>query len=172
MTCHVELSAALAELLFAIEAAVPWLDCVPVSSGGSRVALKEILARYDWDNERWAWITGVKRGLTSTGPFALPVAADVPSASRVPSPAPSEERNSHIHVETRFADGTVVIEDHKLDTQPGMWTSFVYGPASGATETSPAPCTCCQPKPASPPPAPPPEPPPTTHEKDGRLLSP
>ena len=53
-----------AELLFAIEAALPFVDAYVrevvkteyCSSNGGPVALKEILKEYDWDNQRWQWV--------------------------------------------------------------------------------------------------------------------
>lgn len=48
-----------AELLFAIEAAIPFVasrvDGQLCSSSGSPFNLKKLLLRYNWSSERWKW---------------------------------------------------------------------------------------------------------------------
>lgn len=67
-TCAV--TAEMAELLFAIEAALPFVQAHvgnrTCSSSGGPAALNNLLARYDWERERWNWVytkfsTGSKR---------------------------------------------------------------------------------------------------------------
>ena len=52
-----------AQLLFALEAALPFVaGCVgdrSCSSSGGPVAISEILKKYDWDKERWRWVPGL-----------------------------------------------------------------------------------------------------------------
>lgn len=49
-----------AGLLFAIEAAIPFVESAvgtrTCSSAGGPLALKAMLDRYDWENERWKWV--------------------------------------------------------------------------------------------------------------------
>lgn len=57
----------MAELLFAIEAALPFVasrvDGRMCSSSGSPFNLKKLLLRYNWDKERWNWIEGMPERL-------------------------------------------------------------------------------------------------------------
>lgn len=50
----------MAELLFAIEAALPFVKSHVgprmCSSSGGPVALEAILRKYDWDKQRWKWV--------------------------------------------------------------------------------------------------------------------
>jgi len=57
-------SAETAELLFAIEAALPFVKSHVgtklCSSAGGPAALEAILRKYDWDTQRWKWVPGLK----------------------------------------------------------------------------------------------------------------
>ena len=50
----------MADLLFAIEAALPFVKSHVgnrlCSSSGGPVALETLLKRYDWDKTRWIWV--------------------------------------------------------------------------------------------------------------------
>ena len=55
-----QISAVTAELLFAIEAALPFVEAYVgskmCSSAGGPASLRNILKKYDWDKQRWQWL--------------------------------------------------------------------------------------------------------------------
>lgn len=52
----------LAEALFALEAALPFVEAhvgtKMCSSAGSPASIKAVLNRHEWETERWRWIEG------------------------------------------------------------------------------------------------------------------
>lgn len=64
VTAHNEMLAEMAELLFTIEAALPFVEAqvegLMCSSSGGPAALRAILKRYDWDNQRSKFLPACK----------------------------------------------------------------------------------------------------------------